>query len=52
MSLFYVATTITIGNVKIAHFCDSLWLSGEKPKYIALVFLSHPKIRSALWREH
>jgi hypothetical protein len=43
MSLFYAATTITIGNVKIAHFCDSLWLSGAKPKDIAPLIFEQSK---------
>jgi hypothetical protein len=35
MSLFYSATTITIGNGKIAPFWDSPWLEGKRPKDIA-----------------
>jgi hypothetical protein len=35
MSLFYSATTISIGGGEIAPFWDSPWLGGEKPKDIA-----------------
>jgi hypothetical protein len=34
-SLFYSATTITVGNGKIAPFWDSPWLEGKRPKDIA-----------------
>jgi hypothetical protein len=35
VSLFYSATTISIGDGEIAPFWDSPWLEGEKPKDIA-----------------
>jgi hypothetical protein len=39
MSILYAATTITIGNGKIAPFWDSPWLNGAKPKDItSLIF--------------
>lgn len=39
--LFYVATTITVGDGRMAHFWHSPWLEGKKPKDIApLVFAS------------
>jgi hypothetical protein len=41
MSLFYAATTITIGNGSIAPFGDSPWLNGRMPKDIApLIFVA------------
>jgi hypothetical protein len=47
MSLFYAATTISIGNGEIAPFWDSPWLEGEKPKDIAPLFMKLPRKRSA-----
>jgi hypothetical protein len=39
MGIFYAATTVTIGNGKIAPFWGSSWLNGAKPKDIAsLIF--------------
>ena len=39
--LFYAATTITVGDGRMAHFWHSPWLEGKKPKDIApLVFTS------------
>jgi hypothetical protein len=46
MSLFYSATTISIGDGKIAPFWDSPWLEGEKPKDIApLIYKASNKKR-------
>jgi hypothetical protein len=39
MELFYISTTIYVGNGKIAHFGESPWLNGRKPKDIpSLIF--------------
>jgi hypothetical protein len=35
MEFFYAATTITVGNGRIASFLHSPWLDGRKPKDIA-----------------
>jgi hypothetical protein len=37
MDVFYAASTMTIGNGKIAPFWNSSWLNGRKPKDIAPV---------------
>jgi hypothetical protein len=49
MSLFYAATTISIGNGEIAPFWDSPWLEGEKPKDIGPLFMKLPRKRIAPW---
>jgi hypothetical protein len=46
INLLYAATTITIGNGKIAPFWESRWLNGEKPKDIASLIFEASKMKN------